>query len=136
MFMRYASIQLLAYGIDLGFFLIVLQVGLSELILANVIGKFFAGLFAFIAHRRFTFRVDEATAIKQQIVRYFSLLAFNIPIASAILALLFLWISEPVIAKFIADVICVTLTYWLSKHFIFTRKYEDADPKNSTRVDV
>lgn len=121
-FARYVAIQLLAYGIDMGLFLIVLYSGLSGPIVANVLAKIVAGIFAFVAHRSFTFRVSGNPAIRQQAIRYFVLLAVNIPVASAILALLFIWISEPVIAKFIADVVCVALTYSLSKHFIFAGK--------------
>jgi putative flippase GtrA len=45
-----------------------------------------------------------------------------------ILALLLVWIAEPVAAKFIADIVCVALTYGLSKRFIFTeqqRRYSE-----------
>ena len=118
-FVRYVSIQLLAYGIDMGVFLLILQTGLAAPIWANVLAKLAAGLFAFILHRYFTFRAVESGALKHQVVRYFVLLALNIPVASAILVLLLLWIGEPVVAKFIADIICVALTYVVSKRFVF-----------------
>lgn len=135
-FVRYIAIQLLAYGIDMGLFLIVLKSGLSGPIMANVLAKLAAGIFAFIVHRNFTFRVAESSAIRHQAIRYFVLLALNIPAASAILALLLVWIAEPVAAKFVADIICVALTYALSKHFIFTGQQKHPERKNSTGVGV
>lgn len=135
-FIRYAAIQLLAYGIDMGLFLIVLKSGLSEPIAANVLSKIAAGLFAFVVHRRFTFRVEESADIRHQAIRYFLLLALNIPVASAILALLFVWITEPVAAKFIADIVCVALTYGLSKHFIFIGKSATAGQSKSSKQEV
>lgn len=133
-FVRYVAIQLLAYGIDMGLFLIVLYSGLSEPVSANVLAKLTAGIFAFVAHRSFTFRVAENFAIRHQAIRYFILLALNIPVASAILALLLVWIAEPVAAKFIADIVCVALTYGLSKRFIFTGQQRSQAEKTSTGV--
>lgn len=133
-FVRYVAIQLLAYGIDMGVFLIVLKSGLFGPISANVFAKFTAGVFAFLIHRTFTFRDAGGQAIRNQAFRYFVLLALNIPVASAILALLLEWITAPVAAKFIADIICVALTYAISKHYIFTgQKHPE---KNSTRARV
>jgi putative flippase GtrA len=135
-FIRYSSIQLLAYGIDMGLFLIVMQSGLSGPILANVMAKLAAGIFAFIAHRSYTFRVSDSPAVRQQAVRYFSLLALNIPVASAILALLLAWVAAPVADKFIADVVCVALSYLLSKHFIFTGQQKPQKAKNSSGAGI
>ncbi len=135
-FVRYAVIQLLAYGIDMGLFLIVLHSGLLGPISANISAKLAAGIFAFVAHRSFTFRVGETQAVKQQAIRYFLLLALNVPVASAILALLLVWIVEPVAAKFVADVVCVALTYGLSKHFIFTGQQKCLERRNCTGADA
>lgn len=135
-FVRYVAIQLLAYGIDMGLFFIVLKSGLSGPIMANVLAKLAAGIFAFIVHRSFTFRVTNSSAIKHQAIRYFVLLALNIPVSSAILASLLVWVATPVVAKFIADIICVALTYTLSKYFIFTDHKKDLAKKNSTGVGV
>lgn len=121
-FLRYIAIQLLAYGIDMGMFLVMLFIGAVGPVGANVVAKLSAGLFAFVSHRHFTFRVAEGFAVRGQAVRYFVLLVLNVPVASGILALFLLWIPEPFAAKFIADVICVGLTYLLSKHFIFARQ--------------
>jgi len=130
-FVRYVAIQLLAYGIDMGLFMIVLHSGTAGPILANVLAKIAAGIFAFIVHRSFTFRVsDNNTAMIKQAIRYFPLLVLNVPVASGILALLLVWITQPVAAKLIADVVCVALTYWLSKHLVFTGPQNKHENKN------
>jgi len=118
-FLRYLAIQVLAYGIDMGSFLLALHYGLAGPIAANVIAKLAAGGFAFAAHRHFTFSVGGAGFIKRQAVRYFLLLAANVPIASALLAVILLWIPVPAIAKFLSDIVGVAFTYILSKYFIF-----------------
>jgi putative flippase GtrA len=118
-FLRYLAIQVLAYGIDMGSFLFALYFGLAGPIIANVVAKLAAGGFAFAAHRRFTFGVGGSGFLKRQAVRYFLLLAANVPIASGLLALTLLWLPAPVVAKFLSDVVGVVFTYILSKHFIF-----------------
>lgn len=121
-FIRYVGIQLLAYMVDMGGFLIILKVGFLGPIAANVIGKVVAGIFAFIAHRRFTFCTNDVADRYHQAVRYFLLLLFNAPLSSGLLALVLIWCDRPVIAKVVADVVIVALTYWLSKSFVFTRR--------------
>lgn len=135
-FIRYVSIQLLAYGIDMGMFLLILQTGLAAPIWTNVLVKLAAGIFAFILHRYFTFRTAESGTIRHQAVRYFVLLALNIPVASAVFVLLLVWITEPVAAKFIADIICVALTYAVSKRFVFTGQQKRLDSEKYTEGGV
>lgn len=135
-FVRYVAIQLLAYGIDMGVFLIVFKSGLTGPIEANALAKLAAGTFAFTAHRNFTFRVGERSSIRHQATRYFLLLILNIPIASIILALLLAWITQPVAAKFIADIVCVALTYGLSKRFVFTGQQRCKVNESSTAGSV
>ncbi|MDE2422946.1 MAG: GtrA family protein [Betaproteobacteria bacterium] len=120
-FLRYIVIQLLAYGIDMGMFWLMLFVAMIEPVGANVVAKLLAGIFAFVSHRHVTFRVAGGVNAQVQAIRYFVLLAMNLPFASVILALLLHWISGPFVAKFIADVICVGLTYLLSKYFVFAK---------------
>ena len=126
-FLRYLTIQVLAYGIDMGSFLFALHFELLGPIAANVVAKLAAGGFAFVAHRSFTFDVAGADLIARQALRYFLILAANIPIASAILALILQWIPTPAIAKFLSDVICVAISYGLSKYFIFNAVAKSSD---------
>lgn len=127
-FLRYLAIQVLAYGIDMGVFLFVLHFGLLGPIFANIVAKLLAGCFAFAAHRSFTFGVNDGSLIGRQSVRYFLLLAINIPIASAILALVLQWVPAPAVAKFLSDVVCVVISYALSKHFVFNTNVKSSNP--------
>ncbi len=124
-FVRYVVIQLLAYAIDMGGFLLMLHAGLLAPVAANAVGKIAAGLFAFVAHRHFTFRAGAGADRMRQAVRYFALLALNVPLSSGVLAAVLIWIHQPAAAKVVADALCVLITYWLSKTFIFIRKDQD-----------
>lgn len=128
-FLRYLVIQVLAYGIDMGSFLLVLHLGGAGPIVANVVSKLAAGCFAFVAHRSFTFGIAGRGFVGRQAVRYFLVLAANVPIASAILGLILIWVPFPVIAKFLSDIVAVALSFALSKHFIFNA--QTTSPKSS-----
>lgn len=118
-FIRYLLVQMIAYGLDMGgFVLFFTYLGISALV-ANVIGKLLAGLFAFIAHRSFTFGIAGVIGTEQQAVRYFTLLALNIPFSALVLSVTLRVMPTEVVAKLIADVICVFFSYWLSRRFIF-----------------
>ncbi|MFJ3120886.1 GtrA family protein [Pseudomonas protegens] len=130
-FIRYGAIQVLAYALDMGTFLLLLYFFQNEPVLANIAGKGVAGLFAFFLHRHFTFQ-STAGSSKVQAVRYFSLLAINIPAASVLLGAGLYFFDNPTVVKFVSDVACVLLTYWLSKVFIFhSDKYDAAPPERS-----
>lgn len=120
-FVRYLLVQVLAYGLDMGGFVLLFAHFDIEPLLANMVSKVLAGVFAFGAHRRFTFGVAETSKKTkvQQGVRYFALLALNIPLSALVLGVMLLVIPMAVVAKFIADMICVVLTYWLSKRLVF-----------------
>lgn len=121
-FVRYVAIQLIAYGIDMGVFLAAFYSGILGALMSNVAGKIAAGTFAFLSHQRFTFRVADHQRDGKQAVRYFFLLGINVPISSAFLSALLLLIDWPAAAKFLSDVICVLLSFWLSKKWVFPSK--------------
>ena len=118
-FVRYLLVQVLAYGFDMGGFILLFVHFDIEPLLANMASKILAGVFAFVAHRRFTFGVAETDAKVQQGVRYFALLALNIPLSALVLGAMLWVIPMAIAAKFIADMIYVVLTYWLSKRLVF-----------------
>jgi putative flippase GtrA len=118
-FVRYGLVQAFAYAIDMGGFLALLWTGLASPLVANVIAKIAAGLFAFLAHRHFTFGTGARTNTWSQGTRYFALLGLNIPLSSGLLALMLLWIPQPPLAKFVSDVVIVAVTYWVSKLVVF-----------------
>lgn len=119
-FLRYIAIQILAYVIDMGGFLLLLHAQLLSPILANIFSKLAAGIFAFFCHKHFTFRIAFGDTAGQG-ARYFTLLALNIPLSSSVLALQLAWVNEPAIAKITADIICLAFTYLVSKYFVFTK---------------
>lgn len=126
-FLRYGLVQAFAYGIDFGGFLLLMSVaGLTPLI-ANVVCKAAAGVFAFVAHRHFTFSVAEVGSSLGQGIRYFALLGLNIPLSTGLLALLLRWIQYPAAAKFIADALILVFTYWISKKLVFARPRKPQD---------
>lgn len=125
-FVRYVLVQVLAYGVDMGAFIVLLQSLDLDPLVANLIGKILAGLFAFAVHRSFTFGLDKAGTL-QQAVRYFTLLALNIPLSAAVLAAMLWVIPLAIVSKLAADVVCVFLTYWLTKRFVFLRGNSIAD---------
>lgn len=130
-FVRYSLVQIIAYGLDMGGFVLLYTHFQVDLLVANLVGKVLAGLFAFVAHRCFTFRVTETAGRGGQAVRYFTLLALNIPLSALVLSALLFMFPMVVVAKFFADVICVLITYWLSKRYIFL----NGDASSSTVAD-
>ena len=118
-FFRYIAVQILAYCIDIGMFWLMLAISAVSSVWANVLAKLVAGFFAFFLHRCFTFSLDQSVFAKGQAIRYFVLLSLNIPFALAVFVLFLLWVPDPFVVKLIADVICVGLTYYLNKCFIF-----------------
>ena len=120
-FVRYLSVQVVVYGLDMGAFLLLLHLAGFSPLTANVSGKVLAGAFAFFAHRVFTFNVASAEGQASQLLRYCLLLALNIPMSSLVLALLLQVIEAPVPAKLASDLICLFINYWLSKQFVFRR---------------
>jgi putative flippase GtrA len=119
-FLRYVAVQLVAYGIDMGVFLSILNIGFAGPIFSNVVAKIAAGIFAFLLHQSFTFQLERKQHDLRQAFRYFLLLGINIPLSTAVLGLVLLVIDIPVAAKFGSDVICVLFSFWLSKIWVFS----------------
>jgi putative flippase GtrA len=118
-FLRYISVQLFAYVLDMGGFVLLLSTIRADPIVANIFGKVLAGLFAFLAHRNFTFNEARNENKGRQAGMYFLLLALNVPLSSAALSVVLWIIPHPVFAKLISDVVCVAVTYWASKKYVF-----------------
>jgi putative flippase GtrA len=120
MFSRYFAIQVGAYVLDLGtFFLLARYAGTGPLY-ANAAGKVVAGAVAFFAHRHITFEAHGQGNMRGQALRYVALLGLNIPLSSAVLAVLLHFIAWPPAAKVASDGICLGLTFLLSRHLVFT----------------
>jgi putative flippase GtrA len=118
-FSRYVAVQIVAYGIDMGVFLLLASGLALHPLAANVVAKLLAGAFAFVVHRRLTFAVHGKGGGRAQLVKYAALLALNIPAASVVLALLLPWVQPAAAAKFLADVLCVAVTFLASRYLVF-----------------
>jgi putative flippase GtrA len=115
---RYIAVQAVAYVLDMGGFILLGAAGLG-VVTANILAKLAAGSFAFVAHRHFTFGVDRRYDARGQLVKYAVLLAANVPLSSGLLVLLMRWVVSPVLAKLLADLLCVAITFLLSRHVVF-----------------
>ena len=129
-FYKYVAVQGVAYGIDMGTFLLLTSNDVSGPILANVCAKALAGAFAFFAHRHVTFEVGDRPVDAGQASRYLVLLGFNIPVSALILKLFLAVLPVPVVAKFLSDVAGVLLTYWVSKIWVFAADTKAKDPQD------
>ena len=121
-FFRYILIQLVAYVLDMGGFLVLFGVLALNPIAANILGKLGAGIFAFTAHRNITFKSNHKKDKTAQARRYFMLCMLNIPLSSMLLLLLLKCMPYTVLAKFMADVSCVFFNYWMNKTFVFVAR--------------
>ncbi|WP_246883031.1 GtrA family protein [Pseudomonas sp. Tri1] len=121
----------MAYALDMGTFVLLMTLFQDHPVLANIAGKGVAGVFAFFLHRHFTFQSSHRSS-KAQAVRYFSLLAINIPLASALLSAGLYFVNSPAPVKFVSDVACVVLTYWISKLFVFRSDTRPPAPADRT----
>jgi len=123
MFIKYLFIGGWAYCIDFGIYLSLIFIYPSiNLIYASSLGKLISSIFSLLAHRFFTFNHSGSKPkILQQTWRYFFLVALNIPFCALVLAITLNLINNPFLAKITADVLCVYISYLLSKHFIFHR---------------
>ena len=118
-FLRYLIVQCIAYGLDLGGFLLLFSVLGSGPLPANAAGKIVAGVFAFLAHRSFTFRLTGHSPEPRQVIGYCLLLTLNIPLSSAVLFGLMQFIPLTIVAKVAADAVCIGITYTLSRKYVF-----------------
>jgi putative flippase GtrA len=120
--LRYLLVQLLAYGVDVGTFIALVSTGVAGPLVANVAGKIPAGIFAFMAHRRFTFQIRDSARAHGEALKYFVLLALNVPFSTLILKGL-LTLNLPVtLAKILADVLSVGLSFTLTKYVVFRHR--------------
>ncbi|MGF6223499.1 GtrA family protein [Pseudomonas sp. YL-218 TE3947] len=130
-FAKYMGVQALAYALDMSSFLVFSYLFDGHLIMANICSKLISAIFGFFLHRHFTFQSAENSGRKQAF-SYFSLVAINIPVNSGLFGLTLSIIAPPALAKFIADVACLAINYWISKVAIFHKKpTPDTTPADS-----
>ena len=118
----YVSIQACAYVIDMGFFLVFVHSMTIDSIWANVSSKLISACFSFTAHRNLTFSGADRNAKFSQALKYFLLLGLNVPLSTLILSVLMKWIELPAMAKFVADVLCVGISFLQTKYLVFSKR--------------
>ncbi len=134
-FVRYLAVQLVAYAVDLGVFVLLFEGGFAAPIPANVAAKIAAGALAFAAHRYYTFRIEGSQRVGREALKYGALLALNVPVASGLLAALMQVIASPTAAKIVADVACVFVTFLLTRHGVFGRVADEASGNGRAAAD-
>ena len=115
-FTRYGLVQVLAYGVDMGSFLLLAR--LLPLFDAGALSRGIAGLLAFFCHKLFTFRQKDSGTTRREAVRYFVLLIVMMPLAAGLLVL-FSNSMDKVPAKILADALCIVISFLLTRTFVF-----------------
>ena len=116
---RYNLVQVGAYSIDFGSFMLIATALGAAPVVANIISKIVAGTLALFLHRVFTFR--STGNVRHEAIRYFVLLGANVP-TSAGLFLVSSWWLPPVPAKIAADAAGIALTFWLVQNLVFRNR--------------
>lgn len=117
---RYLVVGVLIYTIDmLSFIFAFYLLGINE-IFANSFAKIFAGSLGFFLHKKITFQVNtlESSAVQQY--RYLLLLLLTSISSIGLFYYIQMIIWNPVVSKFISDIIIVILSYLISKQWVFS----------------
>lgn len=115
----YIAVQLAAYGLDIGTFVLLVDVFAIGPLWANICAKAVAGGFAFFSHRHVTFQSAASESVSGQGLRYSILLIANSMASSAMLALFMRVMPSPALAKVVADIILIAASFRLSKAVVF-----------------
>jgi putative flippase GtrA len=116
--LRYAAVMGVGYAVDLGVYFALFAGFAVPPLWANAAAKLVSSVVSFFAHRQFTFAATDSSACAQA-AKYFSLVALNVPLSSAVLAgVLWLW-PNPYWGKIAADVLMVCITFVQTKFLVF-----------------
>lgn len=117
-FLRYNLVQISAYVLDIGTFLVLIFLLPSQLVFSNISGKIVAGIYAFYFHKHFTFKSTGKGRVRGELFRFTVLLGLNSLLSTLLLLVLAPYFVEGV-AKVIADIICVGLSFFLANKLVF-----------------
>ena len=116
---RYLMVGVLIYTIDmLSFVFSFYLLGLNELI-ANGFAKILAGILGFLLQKKFTFKINKNKDNAIQKYRYITLLFSTVLISVFLFYFILMIIRNPVVAKFISDILIVILSFLISKQWVF-----------------
>jgi putative flippase GtrA len=130
---RYLIVAGLAYGIDLGGFILLLGLNYSPFV-SNILVKVVAAIFGFFGHRYFTYVVTDNQDMSKHAIKYFGLALFYTPVSSIFLYLLMTIFPNPVYAKLMTDISLFVLMFWITSKYAFTKSNEGKNltPNNAT----
>ena len=117
--LRYNLVQVSAYVFDIAIFMGVVFLLPERLALANFCGKAFAGIYAFIFHKYFTFQSVGDGGGKGEALRFALLLIFNSVLSTYLLLLFTPYIKDTFFSKVLADVVCVVMSFLLANKLVF-----------------
>lgn len=118
-FFRYILVQVSAYVIDMGLFMVVVFLLPERLAIANFCGKVFAGVYAFIFHKYFTFKSVVGGGGKAEALRFILLNVFTFFMSTFFLLLFTPYIMDTFFSKLLADAICIGLTFLLANKLVY-----------------
>ncbi len=117
---RYLVVGVLIYTIDmLSFIFSFYLLDLDELI-ANGFAKILAGILGFLLHKKFTFQINKYKDNAIQKYRYIALLFSTVLVSVLFFYFILMIIRNPVVAKFISDILIVLLSFLISKQWVFS----------------
>ena len=121
-FTRYVLIQIIAVLANLLIFIISMNFVSNEIYISNTLAILLSGLLAFYLHRRFTFEVALHSKITWQRLKYFISLVAYIPISSACITIIGLFLNSDIMSKLLCDSLLLVFSYNISKRAIFSIK--------------
>jgi putative flippase GtrA len=123
-FFKYFLVQVAAYLTDVMVFVLMVTYFGLEPLLGNVFGKIISAIFAYYTHSFFTFLPGTKVNHARMAIKYCLALLINILLTTVLLWLLIFLLHHAVLAKFSADVICFSISYWILKKYVFVREKE------------
>lgn len=126
---RYLLVAGIAYSIDFGGFILLIYLKYPP-ILSNIIVKIVAAIFGFYSHRYFTYSIKDKANIAHHAFRYFGLALIYVPVSSGALYICLIIISNPLLAKFITDVILFILMFFITSKFTFSNSRPSKEIKS------
>ena len=124
MISRYFMVQLGVYLVEFIFFSIGVKfvAGHGQILLVNGMVKALSLALAFSLHKYWTFVNRGNDVLFDEIGKYLALFGVHLITASALAGIILLLGAHPEVAKIGSDTICVLITYYLTKTYIFDVK--------------
>jgi putative flippase GtrA len=124
---RYLLVAVAAYVIDMGGYIFLIWGSITPIV-ANVLVKILAAIFGFYAHRYLTYQIRNNDNIFNHAIKYFGLVLVYTPLSSLALLGMLQLISDPVLAKFMCDILLFVAVYWVTSKFTFLQSTTDHKP--------